>query len=232
MKPPPLTGRMSNILSFSWRIEESLASKYISPPLKPAIIDGSAWVSLVGVQLSEISTGNRLLDIITPKQWPEINLRIYAEHEGDIGVVFIKGIIPNRNAALAARWFWKEPFEFGKVGFNKNHESGRLAIQYTLNRDDAIHSLRATTKNKSFTSDDLPGAKLREVHFGYASQQSQNIVSRVKLKRPPWRVHEVIAYDLSINSLAIYGDEWSFLQSRNPDLVMLAEGSTFSLDTL
>ncbi|WP_298587802.1 YqjF family protein [uncultured Kocuria sp.] len=95
--------RWEDAVLLHWRIPVAAAAARMPPGVRADVVDGSAWVGLVGFRMHRIRLGAAV-----PLPWlgsfPEINVRLYSrERDGTRGVVFLSLDAPRLAVVLGAR---------------------------------------------------------------------------------------------------------------------------------
>ena len=102
MKLRPISFQWSNLLICSWAVEPNAIMPLLTPGLIPHCWYGSAYVSLVGLTVSDHRCAGVVLH---PRNFRQVNIRSYVEpaQGGPPGVLFIRQFIAHRLTAMAAR---------------------------------------------------------------------------------------------------------------------------------
>ena len=112
-----LSADWRNIVILSWPVEAPLLLPYLPPGLEIDRLDGAAYISAVGLAVAN----SRILGVpVWPRRYQQVNFRFYARRMtagGGCrpGVVFLRQLVPNRIAALAARMLYREPFQYAPM---------------------------------------------------------------------------------------------------------------------
>lgn len=112
-----LSADWRNIVILSWPVEAPLLLPYLPPGLEIDRFDGAAYISAVGLAVAN----SRILGIpVWPRRYQQVNFRFYARRmtaDGyhRPGVVFLRQLVPNRIAALAARLLYHESFQYAPM---------------------------------------------------------------------------------------------------------------------
>ena len=105
MVPRPflLEQSWSDAILLHWRIPVSTAAARLPPGVEPDVVDGSAWVGLIGFRMS----GTRLAAAVPMSRlgrFTEVNVRLYSRGaDGSRGVVFLSMDASRLPVVLAAR---------------------------------------------------------------------------------------------------------------------------------
>ena len=105
----PISFQWSNLLICSWAVEPNAIKPLLTPGLIPHCWHDRAYVSLVGLTVSDHRCAGVAL---RPRNFRQVNIRSYVKpaQGGLPGVLFIRQFIAHRLTAMAARVLWREPF--------------------------------------------------------------------------------------------------------------------------
>lgn len=118
-----------DLLFAHWPVPTSLVRPLVPPSLEVQEFDGTSWVGLVPFRMTGVAP--RLVpDMPGLSAFPEMNLRLYVEHQGQAGVWFISLDAANPLAVWAARRFFHLPYfraqmRLQQVGERIEYESRR-----------------------------------------------------------------------------------------------------------
>jgi hypothetical protein len=68
-----------------------------------------------------------------------------------------------------------------------------------------------------------------EHYYGY-TKISENVSQEYKINHPRWMVNDVTAKSIKCDFSSMYGHSFSHLSNKEPDSVIIAEGSDISVD--
>jgi uncharacterized protein len=231
---------MSIFLKANW--ENIIMANYAVPieTLKPFIPHGveldlyndKAYVSLVGFMFKN----TKLFQVPIPwlGTFEEINLRFYVVRKEDTklkrGVVFINETIPYKAVAWVANKLYKE--HYTAIATKHRWKSGKeikfIEYQWNVNNHWNSLSVEASKANELMSSGSFEEFIL-EHYFGY-TKIDDYITEEYRIRHPRWKVNNVINYRINCDFARMYGDEFEFLNSTEPDSVFLAEGSGVEVD--
>jgi uncharacterized protein YqjF (DUF2071 family) len=166
-----------------WPIEARLVQKFVPPPLKVQEFDGISWIGLVPFRMAGVMR-RPLPDLPWLSAFPELNVRLYVEHQGKPGVWFLSLDATNPLAVWAARRFFHLPYyraaiEIGEVG---------EGIEYRARRRGGPASLTASYRPTSAPYESRPGTLehwLTERYCLYA-QAADGAIWRTDVHHAPW----------------------------------------------
>jgi uncharacterized protein YqjF (DUF2071 family) len=129
---PVMLQRWASTAFIHWRLSPDELQPLLPSPLTPQVYDGTAWVSLVPLMLSDFRPAVPFMRRgIT---FPEINLRTYVVHpNGRAGLWFLTIDAGNRPFSWAARTFLGAPYYPADVAVDHGDDT----IRFTSRRSGA-----------------------------------------------------------------------------------------------
>lgn len=186
--------RWEDAVFLHWRIPVSAAAARMPPGVRADVVDGSAWVGLVGFRMHRIRLGAGV-----PLPWlgsfPEINVRLYSrEPDGTRGVVFLSLDAPRLAVVLGARaaglpYVWSRcravaPGGPGPgAGYEVRRRGGRTTSSFAVRPD------------RTARADDELSAELT-ARFGLHSRFAGRTV-HVPVAHEPWPLHPATVVHLA-----------------------------------
>lgn len=227
---------MSNsvFLSAEWRklaianysISPDILKKYLPAGTELDLWNNQCYVSLVGFMF--LHTKVKGVKIPFHVNFEEVNLRFYVKHfhqgEWRRGVVFIKEIVPKTMISWVANTLYKEKYQTLPMRHTWNSDEHLLSAKYEWNKNH-WHSFFVNAANEK--QEMAVGGEeefITEHYWGYTVISSSE-TAQYEVKHPRWKVYPVINYEIKVDFGAVYGNDFAFLNSQNPDSIMLAEGS-------
>jgi uncharacterized protein YqjF (DUF2071 family) len=120
-RPWPLPGgewtwrqSWADLLFAHWPIEAALLQPLVPSPLRVQEFDGTSWVGVVPFRMQGVMR-RPLPDLPYFSAFPELNLRLYVEHDGKAGVWFLSLDAANAVAVWAARRFFHLPYFHARI---------------------------------------------------------------------------------------------------------------------
>ena len=210
----PISFRWSNLMICSWAVDPDVIRPLLAPGLIPHCWCGSAYVSLVGLRVSD----HRFAGVgVNPRNFRQVNIRSYVEpaQGGPPGVLFIRQFIAHRLTAMAARLLWREPFR--KLAIATDNACTSDAVEYQWPNG----HMKATASElwKSPEPDSLEEF-LTVRQWAY---QPRRIPRRYAAEREPWLLNASYEYDVECD-LAALTQGLMPNPGRLPDSVLLADG--------
>ena len=184
------------------------------PGLIPHCWCGSAYVSLVGLRVSD----PRCAGVgVNPRNFRQVKIRSYVElaQGGPPGVLFIRQFIAHRLTEMAARLLWREPFRNLAIATDNACTSDAVEYQWPNGH------MKATASElwKSPEPDSLEEF-LTVRQWAY---QPRRIPRRYAAEREPWLLNASYEYDVECD-LAALTQGLMPNPGRLPDSVLLADG--------
>jgi len=193
---------------------------------------GRCYVSLVGFMFLK----TKLLGVPIPfhRNFEEVNLRFYVKHHDGSkwkrGVVFIKEIVPKPILTLVANTVYKEHYTTHAMKHHWLETGNNLQVEYAWKTGDEWQSFKV---NADATPSALqPGSEaefITEHYWGY-TKVCKNKTFEYEVTHPSWEVYPTKSHSIDIDFGRVYGSGFGFLNSEQPTSVMLAEGSTITVE--
>jgi uncharacterized protein YqjF (DUF2071 family) len=222
-----LSARWENLIMANYEVNPDVLTPYLPKGVKLDFYNKKTYVSLVGFMFKKTSLFRIQIPFLGT--FEEINLRFYVKRvEGDTikrGVVFINETVPYKLVAWLANKLYKEHYiaiptknEIEITNFSKN-----IKYQWKINEEWNHIAVKAEKENEQM----VPGSMeefIFEHYYGYTKIDNQ-VSQEYKVNHPRWRVNKVIDYSINCDFKSMYGNDFTFLSSQQPDSVILAEGS-------
>lgn len=224
-----LSARWRGLAMAQYAVPEDLWEEVLLP-LVPAgteldLFEGKAYVSLVAFEFLE--TAVRGVKIPGHVNFVEVNLRFYVRRivDGEVrrGVAFVAEFVPRRAIAAVARVLYGEPYEVW--GTAVHHGPNRTDYEWWRRRGAEAYAM-AIDLGPSFEVPE-PGSHqefILEHYWGY-TRRSATRTDEYRVTHPKWRVQEVRDASVVAEFGRMYGGRFAFLDGREPDSIVFAEGS-------
>jgi uncharacterized protein len=222
-----LTAEWRKLIMANYAVAEELLLPYLPAGTELDRYHGHCYVSLVGF----LFQNTRLKSIPIPfhRTFEEVNLRFYVQHtkstgERRRGVVFISELVPRFALSLVAstiygenystvplRHHWEQNTEQRSVSYQWKHKSRWNELQVKA----AVHpqAIEANSAEEFFT----------EHYWGYTKRGAWT--SEYEVLHPRWRMYPILQHSIDVDFGALYGKEFASLAEREPESILLAEGS-------
>lgn len=175
-----------DLLFAHWPVPASRLRALVPPELEVQEHDGTSWVGLVPFRMAGVAP-RPLPDLPGISAFPELNLRLYVQHEGRPGVWFVSLDAANRPAVWAARRFFHLPYFHANMEV-RDLEGGRVAYRSERRDAEAPVVLRGTYGPTSEVYASRPGSLerfLTERYCLYARAPS-GAIFRTEVHHAPW----------------------------------------------
>lgn len=181
----PWTWRQSwrDLLFAHWPVRAADIRRFVPAPLRVQEFDGTSWVGLVPFRMAGVMR-RPLPDLPWISAFPELNVRLYVEHEGKPGVWFLSLDAANRLAVWAARRFFHLPYFNARITVEETGDG----IRYTARRPAGEPFLEARYRPTSPSYEGAPGTLehwLAERYCLYA-QSPDGTLWRNEVHHLPW----------------------------------------------
>jgi uncharacterized protein YqjF (DUF2071 family) len=222
-----LTAEWRKLIMANYVVAEECLQAYLPVGTELDRYEGRCYVSLVGF----LFQNTRLKSVPIPfhRTFEEINLRFYVQrttpgNERRRGVVFLSELVPRRALSLVAnviygenystvptRHHWAETGEQRLVRYQWKHKGRWNHLDVSA----AAHPqpIEAGSSEEFFT----------EHYWGYTKRGDWT--SEYEVRHPRWSSYRVLEYSIDVDFGALYGPEFASLAQRQPESILLAEGS-------
>jgi hypothetical protein len=227
-----LSARWENLIMANYEVSPELLRPYLPHGVDIDFYENKTYVSLVGFMFKNTS----LFKIPIPffGTFEEINLRFYVKRmEGDEikrGVVFINETVPHRIVAWVANRLYKEHYITipTKNEIDLNERIKTVKYEWKINGKWNHISVNAAIEKKEMLAGSLEEF-IFEHYYGYTKMNNTKS-QEYKVNHPRWLVNMISDYSIHCNFNAMYGNDFSFLNSCEPNSVIIAEGSEITVD--
>jgi len=231
---------METFLSAHW--EHLVMANYTVPPevLKPYLPHGvtldlyheKAYVSLVGFMFKD----TRLFKLPIPflGTFEEINLRFYVKRTegGEVkrGVVFINETVPYQAVAWLANQLYQEHYLAipTKNRIEILRDEKIIRYEWKINKQWNHLEVNTSTVSEPMVNNSIESF-IFEHYYGY-TKISDNVSQEYKVNHPSWLINKVNDYSIQCDFKEMYGNDFSFLNSAQPDSVIFAKGSPVTVN--
>jgi uncharacterized protein len=225
----------NTFLTAEWR--KLIMANYVVPEdsLRPHLPDGTeldlyqgrCYVSLVGFLFQDVRL--KSLPIPFHRTFEEVNLRFYVQHtaptgERRRGVVFISELVPRLALSIVANTIYGENYSTVPMRHKWKHDKQQRSISYQWKHKNRWNDLQvkaaidpqpieANSSEEFFT----------EHYWGYTKRGEWT--SEYEVLHPRWMIYPVLGHSIDVDFGELYGREFANLSNRDPESILLAEGS-------
>ena len=222
-----LTAEWRKLIMANYIVAEDVVRPYLPVGTEFDLYNGQCYVSLVGFLFRD----TRLKSVPIPfhRTFEEVNLRFYVQRsqstgERRRGVVFISELVPRFALSLVANAIygekyatvplchrWEQNEEQRSVSYRWRHKNrwNELAVRAALHP----RPIKADSAEEFFT----------EHYWGYTKRGVRT--SQYEVLHPRWMMYPIVQHSIDVDFGSLYGSEFSALSAREPESVLLAEGS-------
>ena len=228
---PFLTAVWSDLILISYAVPDDVLLPYLPPGLELDRWNGSAYCSLVAFDFTQ----TRVLgwSVPFPKSlcdFPEFNLRIYVTQKGQRGVVFVRELAPNRLVCGLAKLLYHEPYSAVPIVSRVTQVGDLRRVRHDFVVNGKAQMVAVTASGPTYQPpEDSFETWVKEQEAGFNHRRLGGKVTGFRVWHPPWRVYPIEEYAMNIDFAHLYGSQWGFLQGRQPESVVLAEGSQIKI---
>lgn len=229
-----------SFLKAEWRklvlVNYAVAPEVLLPYL-PAGTELDTWngvhyVSLVGFMFKN----TKVLGVKIPLHvdFEEVNLRFYVRRkEGNVwrrGVVFIKEIVPKSAITFVANTLYKEHYVTQPMrhAWLEQAESRLVKYEWKIGAEWQSFGVEAALSSEKLKVGS-EAEFITEHYWGY-TRYSTTATYEYEVTHPSWEVYPVHDYHIQVDFGKVYGAEFAVLNDTKPTSVMLAEGSSITVE--
>jgi len=227
-----LTAEWRKLIMAQYTVDPAILEPFVPAGTEIDLYQGKCLVSVVGFLFDHV----RVKRIRVPfhARFEEINLRFYVlrkEAYGPYkrGVVFIREFVPRTCISLVARKVYEEPYAVLPTSHSIKRVGNSLDVRYSW-------LFRKKWQTMSVEASQIPQpiapgseeAFLTEHYWGYTRRQEGG-TSEYEVQHPAWQVYPITRHRIYVDYATVFGPAFSGLNRREPDSVLLAEGSPVSV---
>jgi uncharacterized protein len=223
-----LTAEWRKLIMANYAVSESLLSQYLPRGTELDFYNGQCYVSLVGFLFQE----TRLKGFRIPfhVEFEEVNLRFYVRRIDETGlqrrgVVFIKELVPRFALSFVAKAFYEENYATVRMQHAWLSSGDDLSVAYRWRNSRLWHEMQVLASSElrpiGIGSEE---EFLTEHYWGYTKLHNGQ-TSEYEVLHPRWQIYPIKRSAISVDFGQVYGASFSVLNNRQPDSVLLAEGS-------
>ncbi|MEQ8788506.1 MAG: DUF2071 domain-containing protein [Pirellulaceae bacterium] len=126
-----------DLLFAHWPVPKSALDPLVPASLEVQQFDGVSWIGVVPFRMQDVGL-RAMPNVPGLSAFPELNVRIYVEHQGRAGVWFLSLDAMNRPAVWTARRFFHLPYYYARMSVRSEGER----VVYDSRRVDGDAPLR------------------------------------------------------------------------------------------
>jgi hypothetical protein len=215
-----LTAEWRHLAMLNYVVDAQLLRALVPKGTELDFFNGRAYVSLVGFRF----LNTKVLGVLIPfhRDFDEVNLRFYVRRNvgGELrrGVVFIREVVPKRAIAAVARSLYNEKY----VALPMKHHIAPELLRYEWGDHSKLELI--PMGNPLLAADGSEEQFITEHYWGYTVQRDGGSIE-YKVTHVPWRLWQARSARFEGDAVSLYGEEFAWILSRQPDSAFLAEGS-------
>ena len=227
-----LTAEWRRLIMANYAIAPELLADYLPAGTELDLFHGQCFVSLIGFYFQNV----RLKGFRIPfhANFEEVNLRFYVRRvsqtgESRRGVVFVRELVPLHAISFVANALYGERYAVAPMKHLWNAAGEELQTSYRWKSHGRWHSMEAMSDKT--LAEIAPGSVeefITEHYWGYAKKRSGRTVEYA-VQHPRWKQYPVRSFSTDADFGALYGHRFAALTGREPDNVLLAEGSEIAI---
>lgn len=227
-----LNAKWQNIIMANYEISPEHLLPYLPKGVELDYYQDKTFVSLVGFLFKDSAIFNVPIPFFGT--FEEINLRFYVKRKiGNSmkrGVVFINETVPNKSVAVVANKLYKEHYTCipTKHKWELSNENKMIEYQWQVNGDWNIIKINASTEKQKMKSGSME-EYIFEHYFGYTKVDHEKSLE-YQIKHPSWEINAIKDSYINCDFGSFYGKNFETLNSKQPDSIMIAEGSDISIN--
>lgn len=216
----------------NYEIDRNILTPYLPAKTELDQWNGITYVSLIGFMFKD----TKMLGLKIPFHinFEEVNLRFYVRYKEEgtwkRGVVFITEFVPKPAITLVANSLYHEHYKTAPMRHQWQIEKGIRKIRYEWKYAGAWHRFSVEASNRAVAIvEDSEEEFITEHYWGYTRVNAHKTFE-YEVTHPRWEIYPVENYHIEVDFGVVYGDPFSMLSEQTPKSVMLAEGSTITVE--
>ncbi len=227
-----LTAKWKNLVFANYTVPPELIEKHLPSHTKLDFYNGQCYVSLVGFQFKDVQLAS--LKIPFHNDFEEINLRFYVKRFDGAkwrkGVVFISQIASKTALNTLANVLFQENYQKLETQHEITEDDNSLNAKYSwLFKEEWQHLEAKSGIVASPYAENSEEEFLLNRPWGYEKRTSEE-TNEYRVSHPDWPIFEVKEYSVKVDFSLLFGPEFNILSSATPKSVILAEGSSVSME--
>jgi uncharacterized protein YqjF (DUF2071 family) len=222
-----LTAEWRKLIMANYVVAPEVLESYLPVGTELDLFEGRCYVSLVGF----LFQNTRLKSIPVPfhRTFEEVNLRFYVQHvtaagERRRGVVFISELVPRFALSLIANVVYGEPYSTVPLRHEWVETGERRSVAYKWRHRGRWDELRVSAALEAAEIEAGTAEEFFKEHYwGYTKRGAWT--SEYAVLHPRWKTYRVFEHSIDVDFGALYGSEFASLGGREPESILLAEGS-------
>jgi len=227
-----LTAQWHKLIMAQYAVDPAILAPYLPPGTQLDLFQGTCFVSLVGFLFDRV----RIKGIPIPfhTRFEEVNLRFYVRRidpDGTIrrGVTFISEFVPRAAITVIANTLYEEPYSTVPMRHQNFTNRDRHHAEYNWKHSRSWHSMEVEAEpwKQPIVADSIEEF-ITEHYWGF-TKRTGGFTSQYEVIHPSWQVYPILSHSIDADFGTLYGPQFANLRRRQPDNILLAEGSEVSV---
>lgn len=230
-RPRILEATARNRVVVSYKIAADRVAPFLPDDLVPVEHNGTAYVSLVGVELTKV----RVLGLVGPgfRRVPAVELRVHVRPagtpSGEDGTWTVQAHVPRRLVAWGARFLYGERVEVASMQPVRREQVDTVEVTYRLDWRGREQRIRVRGERPPvMPAPDARAHTLLRPAWRYGTTRNGTLL-RTRIERPAVPIHRVQEHHVTMQWASVYGEIGQLLQDQRPALVLLSPGTPVTL---
>lgn len=216
----------------NYAVDASVLKPYLPYGTELDLWNNTCYVSLIGFMFMN----TKVLGVKIPyhTNFEEVNLRFYVKYkdgnEWKRGVVFIKELVPRHAITFIANNLYNEHYQTTSMNHRWVNNADDQEIEYSWEMGNKVQTMQVIASN---AAQEIPISSetefITEHYWGY-TKITDNKTSAYQVTHPRWLAYQVYSYEIQVDFGLVYGHNFAFLNQLKPESVMLAEGSSITVE--
>ena len=214
-----------------YAVDPARVAPLLPDGLAPARHDGSAYISLVGTELTDV----RVFGLAGPgsRRVPAVELRVHVQPadapSGPSGTWTAQAHVPRRLVAWGARWLYGTPVAVASMQPMRREQDDHMEVTYRFDWRGREQRIRVRGERSPVTPPpDAHARTLLNPDWRFGTAQDGTLL-RTRIERSEAPVCRVQEHHVTVRWPAVYGDLGRVLQGRSPSFVLLSPGTPVTL---
>jgi uncharacterized protein YqjF (DUF2071 family) len=222
-----LTAEWRKLIMANYVVAPEVLEAHVPVGTELDLFEGRCYVSLVGF----LFQNTRLKSVPVPfhRTFEEVNLRFYVQHvtaagERRRGVVFIGELAPRFALSLLANALYGEHYSTVPLRHDWRETGEQRSVAYRWKYRGRWNELRVSAAAEAEAIAAGSAEEFFTEHYwGYTKRGTWT--SEYAVLHPRWKTYPIVDHLIDVDFGSLYGSEFASLAGREPESILLAEGS-------
>jgi uncharacterized protein YqjF (DUF2071 family) len=227
-----LSARWENIIMANYEVNPDILAPYLPHGVELDFFNEKTYVSLVGfhVQTNQLVPHSYSIFRNVRRNQSEVLCKKNGRQYVKRGVVFINETVPYKPVAWLANKLYKEHYTAipTKNKIELNQHSKHINYQWKINKNWNHLDVQTAAESEPMKPDSIEEF-IFEHYYGY-TKINKHTTQEYKVNHPRWLINQVNDYSINCDFEAMYGTDFAHLSNKQPDSVIMAEGSAVTVN--